>query len=281
MPNAFEEMLRHQLPLQFVGRTVTVDTEVAGVPIRAGQRVVLLLICANRDEHEFTEPESLRPAPRHGPPPRVRARRARVHRRARRPARRRRAGAGAPGALPALRGRRGRALAARCRSSTWGGPGCRSARKVVRWRHDAAHHRRRHAPHRAARRVDHPGPGAVPRRGAARRAQRRGPRRVGARRHAVQQPSGSPRSRAGPSRSPPARRPTRSATRPRTTPTRACATWTRWGSGRRCSTRTWPASAASASSRSATTSSSSCACARTTTSCATGRRPTPVACSRS
>ena len=31
VPNAFEEMLRHQLPLQFVGRTVTVDTEVAGV----------------------------------------------------------------------------------------------------------------------------------------------------------------------------------------------------------------------------------------------------------
>ena len=34
----------------------------------------------------------------------------------------------------------------------------------------------------------------------------------------------------------------------------ARATWTRWGSGRRCSTRTSPASAASASSRSATTS---------------------------
>jgi len=54
---AFEEMLRHQLPLQFVGRTLRVDTEVAGVPMRAGQRVVLLLICANRDEREFTDPE--------------------------------------------------------------------------------------------------------------------------------------------------------------------------------------------------------------------------------
>jgi cytochrome P450 len=54
---AFEEMLRHQLPLQFVGRTLTVDTEVAGVDVRAGQRVVLLLICANRDEHEFEDPE--------------------------------------------------------------------------------------------------------------------------------------------------------------------------------------------------------------------------------
>jgi cytochrome P450 len=54
---AFEEMLRHQLPLQFVGRTLTVDTEVAGVDMRAGQRVFLLLICANRDEREFDDPE--------------------------------------------------------------------------------------------------------------------------------------------------------------------------------------------------------------------------------
>jgi cytochrome P450 len=53
----FEEMLRHQLPLQFVGRTLRVDTEVAGVAMRAGQRVVLLLICANRDEREFADPE--------------------------------------------------------------------------------------------------------------------------------------------------------------------------------------------------------------------------------
>ena len=54
---AFEEMLRHQLPLQFVGRTLLVDTEVGGVEMRAGQRVVLLLICANRDELEFDDPE--------------------------------------------------------------------------------------------------------------------------------------------------------------------------------------------------------------------------------
>jgi cytochrome P450 len=59
---AFEEMLRHQLPLQFVGRTLTVDCEVAGVDMRAGQRVVLLLICANRDEREFDDPERYDPA---------------------------------------------------------------------------------------------------------------------------------------------------------------------------------------------------------------------------
>jgi cytochrome P450 len=65
---AFEEMLRHQLPLQFVGRTLTVDAEVAGTKMRAGQRVVLLLICANRDEREFDDPERFdvtRPMERH------------------------------------------------------------------------------------------------------------------------------------------------------------------------------------------------------------------------
>ena len=49
--------MRHQLPLQFVGRTMLVDAEVAGVEMRAGQRVVLLLISANRDEREFADPE--------------------------------------------------------------------------------------------------------------------------------------------------------------------------------------------------------------------------------
>jgi cytochrome P450 len=57
VPAAFEEALRTELPLQFVGRTLLADAEVAGAPMRAGQRVVLLLICANRDEHEFADPE--------------------------------------------------------------------------------------------------------------------------------------------------------------------------------------------------------------------------------
>jgi cytochrome P450 len=54
---AFEEMLRYELPLQFVGRTLLTDGEVAGVQMRAGQRVVLMLISANRDEREFAEPD--------------------------------------------------------------------------------------------------------------------------------------------------------------------------------------------------------------------------------
>jgi len=52
---AFEEMLRHQLPLQFVGRTLLADATVAGQPMCAGQRVVLLLISANRDDAEFRD----------------------------------------------------------------------------------------------------------------------------------------------------------------------------------------------------------------------------------
>jgi cytochrome P450 len=54
---AFEEMLRYELPLQFVGRTLLVDAEIAGESMRAGQRVVLVLISANRDEREFVDPE--------------------------------------------------------------------------------------------------------------------------------------------------------------------------------------------------------------------------------
>ena len=65
-PRVFEEALRHGLPLQFVGRTLVVDAEVAGVPMRAGQRVVALLICANRDEREFADPERF-DAARFGP----------------------------------------------------------------------------------------------------------------------------------------------------------------------------------------------------------------------
>jgi cytochrome P450 len=56
-PAAFEEMLRYELPLQFVGRTLRTDADVAGEHLRAGQRVVLLLICANRDEREFADSE--------------------------------------------------------------------------------------------------------------------------------------------------------------------------------------------------------------------------------
>jgi len=55
---AFEEMMRHQGVLQHVGRTALRDFEVGGVEIPAGDRVILLLQSANRDEREFENGDS-------------------------------------------------------------------------------------------------------------------------------------------------------------------------------------------------------------------------------
>ena len=53
VPSAFEEILRLHLPLQFGTRTLLDDTEIAGTPMRAGQRVMLLYVSANHDDAEF------------------------------------------------------------------------------------------------------------------------------------------------------------------------------------------------------------------------------------
>lgn len=65
---AFEEILRLKVPLQFGTRTLVHDAEVAGEPMRAGQRVIVLYISANRDEREFPDPDRFdpdRPMARH------------------------------------------------------------------------------------------------------------------------------------------------------------------------------------------------------------------------
>jgi len=65
---AFEEVVRLEGVLQSVGRTLLVDSVVADQPMKAGQRLVLLLQSANRDEREFADPERfdvLRAPPRH------------------------------------------------------------------------------------------------------------------------------------------------------------------------------------------------------------------------
>jgi cytochrome P450 len=54
---AFEEMVRHQGVLQSIGRTAKADLEIGGVRVRRGQRLFLLLQSANRDEHEFEDPD--------------------------------------------------------------------------------------------------------------------------------------------------------------------------------------------------------------------------------
>ncbi len=55
-PNAVEEVLRLDSPVQITGRTVRADTELAGVPVRPGSRVTMLLGAANRDPDVFADP---------------------------------------------------------------------------------------------------------------------------------------------------------------------------------------------------------------------------------
>ena len=57
LPGAIEEMLRCESPLHYFRRTATRDTELRGVPIRAGERVVLYYGAANRDEDVFADAE--------------------------------------------------------------------------------------------------------------------------------------------------------------------------------------------------------------------------------
>ncbi|MCK0174898.1 MULTISPECIES: cytochrome P450 [Mycobacteriaceae] len=56
MPTAVEEMIRWVTPVKEFMRTAAVDTTVRGVPIAAGQSVLLSYPSANRDEDVFDEP---------------------------------------------------------------------------------------------------------------------------------------------------------------------------------------------------------------------------------
>lgn len=55
---AIEEMLRFDSPLQLFERTAKEDTEVAGVPLRAGQKIAALLGAANRDPAAFDDADA-------------------------------------------------------------------------------------------------------------------------------------------------------------------------------------------------------------------------------
>ncbi|MGN2635957.1 cytochrome P450 [Nocardia takedensis] len=55
-PNAVEEILRIDPPVQTTGRTARTDVEVGGVRLRKGSLVMLSLAGANRDPAVFTEP---------------------------------------------------------------------------------------------------------------------------------------------------------------------------------------------------------------------------------
>ncbi len=57
IPAAFVEIARYEMPTQFLTRTVGRDLELRGQKLREGQGVLLLYRSANRDEHEFEEPD--------------------------------------------------------------------------------------------------------------------------------------------------------------------------------------------------------------------------------
>ncbi|MFA5885777.1 MAG: cytochrome P450 [Acidimicrobiia bacterium] len=57
LPAAVEEMIRWVSPVVCFARTATVDLELGGQPIRAGDRVTLWFPAANRDERVFTDPD--------------------------------------------------------------------------------------------------------------------------------------------------------------------------------------------------------------------------------
>ena len=59
VPTAIEELLRFSTPVIHFTRTATVDTEIGGKQIKAGERVLMVYASANRDERAFENPDSL------------------------------------------------------------------------------------------------------------------------------------------------------------------------------------------------------------------------------
>lgn len=57
LPTAVDEMLRWWTPVMRFRRTATVDTELGGTRIRAGDKVVAWFSSANRDERVFADPD--------------------------------------------------------------------------------------------------------------------------------------------------------------------------------------------------------------------------------
>ncbi len=56
--SAVEEMLRWGSSIHNFRRTATKDTEIRGVPIKAGEKVVMYYASANRDEEHFEDPHA-------------------------------------------------------------------------------------------------------------------------------------------------------------------------------------------------------------------------------
>ncbi len=58
IPLAVEEILRWANPLHYFRRTATEDTELRGVPIKAGEKVAMMYTSANRDEEVFPDSQA-------------------------------------------------------------------------------------------------------------------------------------------------------------------------------------------------------------------------------
>ena len=57
IPSAVEELLRYEAPSPVQGRWTTHDTEIGGVPVPAGSKVLLITGSAGRDEREYPDPD--------------------------------------------------------------------------------------------------------------------------------------------------------------------------------------------------------------------------------
>ena len=59
IPNAVEEFLRLEGPVQFLGRVATQDLEIDGQSVKAGDMIIPVLASANRDPAVFDQPDRL------------------------------------------------------------------------------------------------------------------------------------------------------------------------------------------------------------------------------
>jgi cytochrome P450 len=57
VPDAYNEILRYDMPTQFLCRTLREDVALHGCTLREGQGVLFLYASANRDEREFPDPD--------------------------------------------------------------------------------------------------------------------------------------------------------------------------------------------------------------------------------
>jgi cytochrome P450 len=58
-PEALEELIRYESPVQGLARTATRDVELHGVTISEGQWVLMLFASANHDERVYDDPDRL------------------------------------------------------------------------------------------------------------------------------------------------------------------------------------------------------------------------------